>query len=142
MRWSAQCGEDAEEAVVYFYVHSGAPRWFNEIYADLMKYSVSTISPKIALCIVQDVLEGKTVALRGYGARNGLWISRDGLVRLGGVFGKRKETSPWSGYQRSYGKDEVHWRFGQKIIKIKRTSYINHGVAPMALDALAKHFGS
>jgi len=149
LSWSAWRGEDSDRGVGFTFSYSGygsrTPGWLNEISAGLMRYSVSTISPKIALGIVRDVLEGKTVELLGYGvvgmaSSNPVWISRDGLVRQEGMFKKRKEIYPWSDYQGCPGKDEVHWRCGQKTTKIARTGNANHAVAPMALDALAKHF--
>ena len=119
---------------------------FEEISASLRVFCTNTISPKIAQRIVNDVLEGKTVKIKtrprvGLTGRP-LSISKDGLTQQEGTFKKRDVIYPWSAYQGCPDYDEIHLGSGEKIVKIELPSNLNGGVAPMALDALAKHLSS
>lgn len=134
-------GRDGKDKIEIGFKADKRPQWFIDRFNQLFTYATENISPRIALRMVQDVLEGKTVGTLGYGRH--ISISKDGLTRREGIFKKRDVTYPWSDYQGCSGYDEIHWRAGEKAVtfKPKKDHYADHGALPRAVDALGKQLG-
>ncbi len=112
---------------------------------ELLMFSVAHISPKVAERWIHDVLEGGTCRVSPK-----LSISREGLTLKAML--KKGVTYPWRDYEgySDEGQSAVLLRSDKKTVKVKvshfsevgRNSFVNYGVAPIALRALAHKFGT
>lgn len=112
---------------------------FDEICTSLLSFSMTSITPKVAEHMIQDVLGDQSVKYRV------LSISMDGLILRGVILKKRDVIYPLPGYRGCDGPLEARWRLGEKTVKIVastskgagRTYFENYGALPIVLDFLA-----
>jgi hypothetical protein len=119
---------------------------FDSMCTNIVQYSTSHLTPRVASRKITAVLQGETVKLEE------LEISREGIiVEEGKLFRKKqKVTYPWSAYLGLKELNRVQLRVGDETILAwcggagkgigGDTVFRDHGIQPLVLNALAQYF--